>query len=191
MKKYIHLTILFLLTLHIFSCAPVIRKELMDTGIRNPSLTDIKQNPGKYMGKLCVLGGIINNTKVTAEGSLIEALYAPVDYRGYLKGAGTSYGRFLLLFPKESGILDPLIFKRDREITFAGEFAGLKEGKIDEMEYAYPLFRIREIYLWPESMEYLIVPPYYDPYPYWWGGPYRGWGGPYWWRYHAPPPYWW
>jgi len=82
MNKFIHLTILFLLTLHVFSCAPVIRKDLMDTGIRNPSLTDIKQNPEKFMGKLYVFGGIINSTKVTTEGSLIEALYAPVDYRG-------------------------------------------------------------------------------------------------------------
>jgi outer membrane lipoprotein len=179
MKKHISIAISFLFICSaLFSCAPVIRKDLMDTAIRNPSLTGFKQVPEKYKGRLFVFGGIIINTKVTAEGSLIEALYVPVDSRGYFEDVSTSDGRFLALLPKENGILDPLIFKRDREFTFAGVFMELKEGKIDEMQYAYPFFIIKEIYLWQERKEYIMVPPYYAPYPYWWDYPYSW--GPYW-----------
>jgi outer membrane lipoprotein len=183
----------FLVLLYIcsslFSCAPVIRKDFMDTATRNPSLTEMRQVPEKYKGRLFVFGGIIISTKVTAEGSLVEALYVPVDSRGSFKDTSISDGRFMALLPKENGILDPLIFKRDREFTFAGTFAGIKEGKIDEMQYAYPFFIIRQLYLWEERKEYIVVPPYYAPYPYWWDYPYPW--GPYWrWRY-GPPPYWW
>lgn len=191
MKRYL-LTIFVLCTLFIISCAPVLRKEIMDVAIRDVPFQDIKKNPELYRGKLFVLGGIIVNTKLTPEGSLIEALYAPVDSRGYLKGIGASQNRFLALFPQESGILDPVIFRSEREITLAGEFTGIREGKIDDMDYRYPFFRIREIYLWEEKKEYYLT-PYYKPYPYWWDYPYPywRWEHPYWWRYRPIPRYWW
>jgi outer membrane lipoprotein len=84
-----------------------------------------------------------------------------------------------------------MIFKPEREITFAGEFIGTRKGKIDDMDYVYPLFRIRELYLWEESGGYYSTPSFYDPYPFWWDHPFW-WNHSYWgWRYHAPPPYWW
>ncbi len=66
-----------------------------------------------------------------------------------------------------------MIFRLNRQITLAGEFEGIREGKIEEMPYGYPYFVIKEIYLWRE--EYYSYPYYYEPYPYWWGG------YPYWW----------
>ena len=115
MKRYCFVILFVLVSLYLLSCAPVIRKDLMDIAIRDVSLSDIKRSPELYKGKLFVLGGIIVNTKATSEGSLIEALYVPVDSRGYLKGAGLSHSRFLALFPKESGFLDPMIFRRERD----------------------------------------------------------------------------
>jgi len=164
----------------LFSCAPVIRKDLMDMATRNVSLPHIQQNPDLYKGKLFVLGGIILSTKITAEGSLIEALDVAIDSRGYLKEIGQFQNRFLALFPKESGILDPLIFKRERQITFAGELIGTRDGKIDDMEYVYPLFRIKEIYLWEEPKTYYTPYPFYTPFPYWWNYPYYWWDRPHW-----------
>jgi outer membrane lipoprotein len=189
MRRYSLIAPFILLILFAFGCAPVINKDIMSAAIRDVPLSDIKQNPEIYKGNLFVIGGIIINTKAAAEGSLIEALYVPVDSRGYLKGIGTSHGRFLALFPKESGFLDPLIFKREREVTIAGEYLGTREGKIDEMQYEYPFFKIKELYLWAERKEYYVVPPYYyEPYPYWWDYPYYRWGYPYYrWGY----PYWW
>ncbi|MBE0426124.1 MAG: Slp family lipoprotein [Nitrospirae bacterium] len=190
MKKFLFV-IIPVFFLFILSCAPVLRKEVMDVAIRDVSFSDIKQNPAFYRGKIFVLGGIIVNTRATPEDSLIEALYVPVDSRGYLKGVGTLHNRFLAIFPMESGLLDPMVFRPQREITLAGEFIGTREGKIDEMDYVYPLFRIKELYLWEEKKEYYIVPYYYEPYPYWWDYPYWGYR-PYWrWRHSVPPPYWW
>lgn len=175
----------------VFSCAPVIRKDLMDAGIREVPLSEVKQKPDLYKGKLFILGGIIANTKVTPEGSLIEALYVPVDSRGYLKDNGQN-GRYLALFPRESGMLDPVIYHSGKRITVAGEFIGTRAGKIDETEYVYPFFLIREIHLWEERMYYYPPPYYYYPYYYspypWWDYPYPlWWGAPHWGYRH----FWW
>ena len=146
----------------LFSCAPVLRYDLMGKGILNARLSELKENPVSYREKLFILGGIIVNTTVTKEGSLIEAIYVPVDFRGYLKSSGISNGRFLAIY---KGFLDPVIFNQEREVTIAGIFKGTRTGNIGEMEYTYPFFEIEEIYLW-EKRQDEYYPPYLY-YPYW------------------------
>jgi outer membrane lipoprotein len=190
MKRFLLIT---LMMISVFSCAPVLRQDIMETAIREFSLSDIKSKPDPYKGKLFVLGGLIVNTKLTQEGSEIEAIYIPVDSRGYLKNEepSSSDGRFLAILPKGRGILDPLIYRREKEITVAGEFIGIRSGKIDESEYVYPVFEIVDIYLWQERRDYYYY-PYYSP--YWWDYPYPYYWGDPWWRPWAPYwryPYWW
>ncbi len=145
----------------LLSCAPVIRQDLAGNSVYNFPLTDVIENPGFYKGKTLMFGGVIAKTTLTKEGSLMEALYVPVDSRGYHKGiSNNSTGRFLALFPGNKKLLDPLIFQEKREVTIAGEYIGLRKGKIDEVEYTYPLFRIIELYLWEEERE-----DYYYRYP--------------------------
>ena len=172
----------------VLSCAPVLRRETLETGMRDVLISEIRNNPDSYRGELFILGGLIVNTKFIKEGSQIEALYIPVDSRGHLKDIELSNGRFLAIYPKEKGLLDPLIYRKERQITLAGEFIEIHSGKIGEMEYNYPVFEIIEIYLWKEREVY--YPNYWDYhyYPYWWDPWWRPWWGP-WWRYC--PPYWW
>ncbi len=172
------------LTLLLVSCAPVLRQELMEEASLDVPFAELTRNPDLYRGRLFVLGGIIVGTKLTDRGSLIEAVYVPVNSLGYLRGVELSGGRFLALYPKEYGLLDPVIYRRGREITVAGVLIGTEEGRIDEMQYSYPLFEIKELYLWEEREPYYIPPPYpywYYPYPpYWWD--------PRWRHYYPPPP---
>lgn len=166
----------------LISCAPVLRQDLMNQGIFNMQLSEIKRNPVRYKGRLFIFGGIIVETTVKENGSLIEAIYVPVTSRGYLKSLKTSDGRFLALYQGKN-ILDPLIFREKREITLAAEFVGLRKGKIGELEYTYPFFDIKQIYLWEEieQEDYRYryrYPPYYPPWYY-----RRGYPDP-WWRYY-------
>jgi len=187
MKKFL---LVIILVMTVFSCAPVFRQEIMERGISDVSVSDIRNNPELYRKKLFIIGGMIVNTKFTQGGSQIEAVYIPVDSRGYLKDV-EARERFLAILPKERGTLDPLIYSKEREITVAGEFIELRSGKIDEAEYIYPVFEIVDIYLWKERSDY-----YYYPYhsPYWWdySYPYYWWDP--WWRPWGPywrHPYWW
>lgn len=172
----------------LMGCSPVLNKELMREGAREFALNHVRETPEAFKGKLFILGGLIVETKLLEKGSQIEALYAPVDRYGYLKYDAHPEGRFIAFYPKPKGLLDPLIFKKGREITLAGEFVELRKGKIDEMEYVYPVFEIKQIYLWDERREYYPWPysPYYYNYPFLydpWGRPYPS---PYW----PPPPGW-
>jgi len=126
----------------------MLRQDSIDRATFNYQSSEIKQNPASYRGNLFVFGGIIVSTTAVERGSLIEALYAPVDSRGYLKNVQDTGDRYLAIYPKDYGFLDPMIFREGREITMAGEFIGLQTGKIDEMDYIFPVFQIEEVHLW-------------------------------------------
>ena len=187
-QNYLMKSILIVLigSLMLCACMPVLNRELMREGARNVSLSQIREHPDASQGKLFILGGVIVDTRVTDKGSRIEALAVPVNALGYLRGREQYGGRFLALYPRTSGILDPLIYKKGREITLAGIFMENRQGKIDEMEYTYPVFEIKQIYLWEEQRDYSMMPvyPYYYSYPYSYG-----WYDP-WWRPYPPPPGW-
>ncbi len=180
MKKGFHIITAALLVL--FACSPVLNRELMDQGARDVPFSRLRETPEAYKGKLFILGGLIVETRLIEKGSQIEALSVPVDSHGYLKDTGRSNGRFLAVYPRSKGLLDPLVYKRGREITLAGEFVEARKGKIDEMEYVYPVFEIREVYLWEVQRDY-YWPAYYYPYydPFYYRSPflYDPWGRPY------------
>jgi len=91
----------------LFSCSPMLRQDSIDRATFNYQSSEIKQNPASYRGNLFVFGGIIVSTTAVERGSLIEALYAPVDSRGYLKNVQDTGDRYLAIYPKDYGFLDP------------------------------------------------------------------------------------
>ncbi len=163
------------------SCAsPVIKKDFLERGLRDVPMSRIAEDPGKYKGQMFVLGGVIANTTVTDKGTFIEALFMPVDKKGYFKHeAGT--GRFIAFWPRKSGILDPLLYKRYTRVTVAGTLAGTMSGKIGAAAYVFPVIDVSQIFLW-SSPRYYYPPAYYYypyyPYDYWY--PYPPYGGVYW-----------
>jgi outer membrane lipoprotein len=185
MKKIILLCSLLLV---LAACSPVLNREVMKEGVREFNLNYLRETPEVFQGKLFILGGLIVETRLTVTGSQIEALQLPVDSYGYVERSARSQGRFLAIYPKSKGLLDPMVYKKGREVTLAGEFLEARKGKIDEMEYVYPVFEITEIYLWEERKDYDSAYPYYYPYydPFYYRSPflYDPWG----WYY--PYPYW-
>ncbi len=178
---------LIVLCLALSSCAPVLSKAYMQEGEREVSFDALRENPGSYAGRLYVLGGIIVKSKFTEAGPQIEAVHVPVDGQGYFQEQGRSEGRFLAFLPKDNKALDPLVFRRGRRVTLAGVFTTTRKGRIDEMEYTYPVFEIKQVYLWPKERYYAAQPSYYDPWFYPW--PYYYWEP--WWSfyyYSAPVP---
>ncbi len=166
------------------SCSlPVLHRDVMEQGVRNPDLTALAADPERFRGQLFIFGGIIASTTFTKQGSLIEALYVPVDSAGYLQNTTTAGQRFLALRPRTEGLLDPVIYHHGRRITLAAQFMEARHGKLGEMEYTFPFFAIQEIYLWPHEPRVYYAPPYYSQpwypaYGPWFGpGPWYGPGG--------------
>lgn len=164
--------ILILIVVSFVSCTSAIRPDYMQQGTKNPSLAALVRSPDMYRDRMFILGGLIARTTLKPEGSEIEALFVPVDNWGYPQDVALSSQRFLALYPLENGVLDPLIYQKNRRITIAGTFTGTLAGKVDEMEYVFPVFRIMQIYLEPRrpaAVYYYYPPPY--PGPIWWGYP--------------------
>jgi outer membrane lipoprotein len=138
MKRIFFISAVFIV---LAACSPVLTREVMKQGMRDVSFNQLRQEPDVYKGKLFILGGIIAETRFSEKGSQIEALSVPVDSLGYLQGSDHTQGRFLAVYPKSKGLLDPMVFKRGREITLAGEFVETRKGKIDDMEYVVSGFR--------------------------------------------------
>lgn len=189
--KWLQMLVLFTLSMLVFSCAPVLNREYMREGSREASFQLLRENPEEHKGKLFILGGVIVRTKLTAAGSQIEAMHVPVDGSGYFKESGRSEGRFLAVLPKDGTMLDPEVYLRGRMVTLAGEFVELRQGRIDEMGYVYPVFQIKQIYIWPQERLYYPTPyyyydPWFYPYPYYYWDP--SWRYPYYYRYYPVPP---
>jgi len=162
------------------SCGSVLRKDLLQTGVTNFSLDDLVTNPDVHRGTLFVLGGTILHTTPDINGTLIDAVYIPVNASGYLKRREPD-GRFIALYPWNEGEIDPARGYANVQITLAGVFTGIRAATDGETTYTLPVFRIEQIYVWPTDSYYTS---YYlsigCPGPYW---------GPYWGPYFAQP-YW-
>jgi len=151
-------------------CAPVISKELRTKVAREITFRELLQDPDLHKGKLVLLGGVIIGAKNLKEGTLIEVLQKPADRRGRPRDVDQSDGRFMALY---EDYLDVAIYSEGREVTVAGEVKGKRVLPLGEIEYAYPLISIKEIYLWPpKTKERFYLYPYWD-YPRWYH-PYWG-----------------
>jgi outer membrane lipoprotein len=167
MKKYLYPLILFLTPFLLPGCVYVISKEVRREVAKDLNFREVTKAPDTYKGKVVLWGGMIIESKNLKEGTRVVVLQKDLDKWGRPKESHESQGRFIVLHP---GYLDTAIYRRDREITVAGEITGQKVLPIDEIEYTYPVLSPREIHVWrePTKAEYPYRHyPWWRHYPYW------------------------
>lgn len=136
------------LILTVAGCAHLVSKEIRDSVDPALSIEELFRDPDAFKGQLVILGGIIINSKNTKEGTYIEVLQRPLNYRGIPKDSDVSLGRFMIL---SSGFIDTAVFSRGRAVTSAGEVIGKKVLPLDEIQYPYVLIKSRELHLTEQS----------------------------------------
>lgn len=150
-------------------------KPLKDiSAMRDIPFSAVKNNPDKYIDVSLLWGGRIINCVNTEEGTLFELLHLPVDKEGYPTETDASEGRFLV---KSKNFLDCAVYSKGRYLTVVGKFRGLKDGKIDNMPYSFPLIEAQATYLWKKR--------FYHPY-YWRPSLWFWYGRPHWWFEYGP-----
>ena len=179
MKKYLNLFLSSMILFLLSGCVYVISQEVRREVTRDLSLREVIKDPNIYEGKVVLWGGVIIDSKNLKEGTRVTVLQKDLNRWGRPRESDRSQGRFIVLY---LGYLDTAIYRRDREITVAGEIIGQKVLPLDQIEYTYPLLSPREIHLWREvkKTEYP-----YGPHPWWWDYPYW----PYWYRWHPYRPW--
>lgn len=163
------------------SCAHAISEGLRREAVTDVPFGTVRLNIEDYQGRTFIWGGFIVNTVGKDKGAYMEIVQNPLDRYGRVVDTDVSEGRFIGF--SEKG-LDPLIYKKGRLVTVAGELTGGMRKERDGTTYLYPVLRLKEIRLWKEEPLYQPDYWYWDRHPYWWYGP---WG--YWPSYYPPPPF--
>lgn len=122
----------------------MVSKELRDIATKEIAPIDIMKDPDVYKGKIIIIGGIIVSSINTKEGTYIEVVQKPLDYRGRPEDTDISYGRFIILY---EGYLDTAIYSQGREITVAGEVIGKIMRPLGQIQYQYLLIKSKELHL--------------------------------------------
>ena len=148
------------------SCAPVISKQIKEQVKPDITFREVLREPERYKDQMIILSGVIIEAKNTKEGTLLKVLQRPAGFRGKPKDVDETEGRFLAL---DNRYLETDVFAKGRAVTIAGEVQGKRVLPLDEIEYSYPLIKVKELYLWPvEKTYYPSYPPYYYYHDYWW-----------------------
>ena len=140
MKRFL----LFFIIVSLFGCAHVVSKELRNKAYGEPPASVLFEDPDAFKGRTVILGGVIVSSTNTKEGTYIEVLQKPLDYRGKPEDTDASYGRFIIF---SEGYLETAVYSQGREITVAGEVIGKELRPLGEIQYPYPLLKSKELYL--------------------------------------------
>lgn len=140
-----HLCVLCgLLLICLSGCGHVISHELRQQAEKGITPEVLFKDPDALKGKTVILGGIIVSSKNTNEGTYIEVLQKPLDYRGRPKVTDITYGRFLIF---SESYLDTAVYSAGREIAVAGEILGRQIRPLGEIQYSYLLIKGKELHL--------------------------------------------
>jgi outer membrane lipoprotein len=155
------LYLLLLLSIFIFSCAPVIPGEIRAGADISLTFKEVALRPNTYKGKIVLWGGEIIQTLPQGDGTaLVEVLEWPLGWTERPRRTVSFQGKFLILLKEP---LDSSLYRRGARITVAGEIQGSMEGEeiksVSNPAYRYPLLLNKEIHVWEHrSYPYSSVP---------------------------------
>lgn len=159
----------------IAGCAYPISKELRRKAAPTLTFPMALKNPEAFRGSIVIWGGHIIETRNRKDATEFVILECPLDSSGMPLDARYSRGRFIARTPE---FFDPEVYRKHARLTLGGQIVGKETRPLGELQYAYPLVAIRELYLWDEPQPDWRYRPYNT-----WPGPYWGWGWGwgYWW----------
>ena len=144
--------------------------------VPGPGLREVRANPADHTGAQVRWGGTISAVSNLKAHTVVTVVARPLTRRGEPLADRPALGRF---FAEVGRFLDPEEYRSGRRITVVGRFTGIRQSKIDEYLYDYPVVRVQHLYMWPEyaRRDPYRTRPLYHPFPYWWD--------PYWRHYHG------
>ncbi len=104
----------------------------------------VQQFPQSYKGQEILWGGKIMSCSNKENSTIFEILEFALDKEGNFKEEMVSEGRFIV---ETSDFLDCAIYSSGKFITIKGVVEGIREGKIEERSYKFPVIKALEIKL--------------------------------------------
>jgi outer membrane lipoprotein len=103
---------------------------------------------GAHEGEIVQWGGVLTGTRNLADSTELEVVAYPLDKCGRPLTASGQTGRFVIVRP---GFLETADYRSGRRVTATGRVKGVREGRLGEAPYAYPLLESYKVQLWPED----------------------------------------
>lgn len=142
-----HLPILlFVLLLASLTGACAHQSKLDDTGI-NKSVTPASaaSDIATARGQKVRWGGVIITSTNLKDNTQLEVLAYPLDDKGRPRRDESPLGRF---FAVGHGYLETLDYAPGRMVTLTGQVQDVRENKVGEASYKYPVLAIDQARLW-------------------------------------------
>lgn len=154
-------------------CATV--PETISTPVAGPDVREARANPAAHTGTTVRWGGTISEVTNLEDRTVITVVARRLSNRGEPSGDDRAIGRFLAEVDR---FLEPEEYEAGRRVTVVGRFTGIRQQKIDEYVYDYPVVQVSDLYLWEEYVQPRDPWPHYCPpswrYPYSWRDRYYG-----------------
>lgn len=93
-------------------------------------------------------GGVIVETRNLPKVTELEILAYPLKSNGRPDLSAPPNGRFIARRP---GYLEPVDYRKGRQITATGSLAERRTGQVGEAAYTFPILSADELVLWPEQ----------------------------------------
>ncbi len=144
LRKYI--LSVFCLLLSSCSTKPLLDQGRIDTHILPNEVTKTVDAAGGIVN----WGGRIIEIRGDDESTEIEVMSYPLNKSGRPDLDKPAAGRFLV---SRSGFLDPLIFDTGKLVSVTGQIRGIRQGRINEKIYNYPVVDAIELIAVPAARQ--------------------------------------
>lgn len=162
MKKLILITSLLVVS----ACSSIPQKLQLSEGTPLLNYANVLADKGDHSGEKVRWGGVIANVENQKERTMVEVLHFALSSQGRPIKSNETLGRFRVYFP---GLLDPMIYKQGKSVTFTGDFSHIESGKIGEQAYQFPALNGQNVHLWKKRQTVdvrLVHDNYWSSYPY-------------------------
>ncbi|MHC4184218.1 MAG: Slp family lipoprotein [Planctomycetota bacterium] len=128
----------------VHGCAHVVSDQVRTQADPGIPVVSLFKNPASYRGTIVILGGMIASSKNTGQGTFLEVVEKPLDYRGRPTQSDRSLGRFIVL---HEGYLETAIYSAGKHVTVAGKVLGKKIQPLGEINYPYVFIKSIELHI--------------------------------------------
>lgn len=140
--------------------------ETISTPVDGPTVNEARADPRANAGRRVRWGGTVSEVSNLAQRTVITVVSRPLTGSGEPLADRAAQGRFLA---EVGRFLDPEEYKSGLRITVVGRFTGIRQDRIGEYLYDYPVVQVQHLYTWREPVPRSRYRdwPYYRPWPYW------------------------
>ncbi len=104
-------------------------------------------------------GGTVVGVNSGSDLTTIEVVSRPLSQRGRPQHNDETFGRFLA---EISGFADAETLEVGRDVTFTGTVGEVREGRIDQATYSYPVLSVYQYHFWETERKRISYWEYYN-----------------------------